>query len=70
MITTDESSVGRYVWYYDPSANKGELGRIRSVTIDAIFVVFGSLAALKDYTNFSGIYILPERLTWSNKESD
>lgn len=72
MVLTDitEAAVGKYVWYYDPGTNKGELGRIKTVTADAVFVVFGSLADLKDYTNLSGIYTLPERLTWSNKESD
>ena len=69
MVIT-EQDVGRYVWYYDPGANKGELGRIKSVTPDAVFVVFGSLADLKDFANRTAANTPTERLTWSNKAKD
>jgi len=69
MVIT-EQDVGRYVWHYNPDTNEGALGRIKSVTINEVFVVFGSLADLKDFANRPAGSTPTERLTWSNKAKD
>jgi len=62
-----ESDKGRYVWYYDQGANKGQLGRVKSWNDTVMFVVYNCGNQWNDFENYTAAATNPAHLTWSNK---
>lgn len=58
MIDINNLKLGKYVWHYDPVANKGKLATVKAPSDGKVTI---------EYTDKTVATVSPEDLTWSNK---